>query len=134
MTAVHEGLHEEDVTGLHDIQHCLELWRVERRRLLAQDVLARAGCSDSPLSMKMVRSGDVDGINVGVGEHLGVAAVGPFDAMGPGELRRSVAASRPHSHYVSLSGGCQTLGEPCGDVPGGYEPPAQTLHGILPEP
>ena len=86
--AHHESFGDEDAVG-HGAQP-LGILRVEAHRLFAEHVLAGLRGGQRQVDMQMVRQRIVDRVDLGVGQHLLVGAVGVRDA----ELVRRFA--RPH--------------------------------------
>ena len=67
MAAIHEGLHKKDACFARGFRHDHRLGVIERDRLFAKDVLARARGRDAPLRMLRMRRGDVDRVDAGIG-------------------------------------------------------------------
>ena len=67
VVAVHERLGEDDAALAGRGLHGVHFRHGERERLLAQDVLPRAGGPDRPLRVEVVRQRDVDGVDPGIG-------------------------------------------------------------------
>ena len=90
----HERLHQEDAARTAVFDHRLGLVGVQRQGLLAEDVLAEVGGEEDPGLVQLVGQGDVDGVDVGVGDGGLVGAVRCRDAelRGPGSGRLGVSA------------------------------------------
>ncbi len=80
----HEGLADLDAGAVADGEEGLGLGDGEADGLLAEDVLAGLGGLDGPGDVEVVGKRIVDGVDVGVGEELFVAAVGSGDVEGSG--------------------------------------------------
>ena len=74
MEAVHERLHPDHVALGAVGDGVLRLGARTGCGLLAEHVLARVGAALRPLGVEMVRQADVDGVDLGIGEQLVVAA------------------------------------------------------------
>jgi hypothetical protein len=94
MVAVHERLHQQDPGLVGRGDHPLRVGDRQRQRLLAQDVLARAGGGDRPLGVKVVGERDVDGVDVLVGEQCLVRAVDARDGQRRRDPRRGLGIAR----------------------------------------
>ena len=70
--------------------------RVERDRLLADDVPARRERREAERNMQVVRGADVDDVDIVGGDQLLGAAVGPFGAELPAGLRGTLRGRRGH--------------------------------------
>ena len=73
--------------------HSLGIRSGHRQRLLAQDVLAGSRGRDRPVRVEVVRQGDVDGVDIRVGEETFVGAVGARDTEAIGHGAGLVAVS-----------------------------------------
>jgi hypothetical protein len=76
---VHEGLHQDPLLLVGDVEGRLRVVRVPSQRLLAEDVLARPQRVDRPLDVHRVRERDVDRVDVRVREQRFVRPVGALD-------------------------------------------------------
>ena len=128
VAAVHERLHEEHVAFLDDREHLLELGRVHRNGLLAQDVLACPCRFHRPFGVQRVGRGDVDRIHLGIGEQFLVGAIGFRDVVLLGERLSLLQAPRPHGQRRRLLRRVQPLRKSAGDVASRQHAPVQTLH------
>ncbi len=72
--AVHEGLAHEGLCLARRVEHGIGFERGQPYGLFAQHVLARFGGLDGPLGVLGMRGGDIDGIDIRVGEQ-GVVAI-----------------------------------------------------------
>src|SRR5262249_60604394 len=81
VVAIHERLHEDAVVLLGDVECALDVLRVTRHGLLAEDVLVRLERADRPFDMHRVRQPDVDRVDVTVPEQLLVASVRAVDVV-----------------------------------------------------
>ncbi len=79
VVAVHERLAQQAAGALGRVERRLDLVGVARHRLLAEHVLARLERLDRPLAVHRVRQGDVDRLDLVVGEQRLVRAVGAWD-------------------------------------------------------
>ena len=91
MEAVHERFHQDDLRLLGRGEHRPDLGFAQGERFLAEDVLPRPGGPDRPLGVEVVGQGDVDGVDPGVFDELGVTRESAPDAVAarpvPGALR-----------------------------------------------
>ena len=117
-------LHQEQLARARRGDHLLGLAGVEGERLFAQHRLARLQGEQGVLAVERVRTADVDDVDAGVGDELGVRAVAPrnFEAVAEGVggvegagADRGDLGVRHHGH---------ALGEHLGHPPGGEESPA----------
>jgi hypothetical protein len=143
MEAVHERLHPHDTARRAVVDHGRRLGRVERRRLFAQDVLARICRARRPFGVEVVRERDVDRVDVRVGEQLGVALVQPHGvAQRPPIGRREPGLAQEPRAGVARAGERDELGVAgaqdgrdhhlAPDVRGAYDADANAVHGPLP--
>ncbi len=125
VAAVHEGLHEEDAVLPRGLGRLHRLRAVERERLFAKDVLARARRGNGPGRVLRVRRADVDGLHVGIGQQRFVAPV-----RAAGELARegvgAVRCAAGHGGEPSGAGGGQALREGAGNAAGAQDAPGET--------
>src|ERR1700730_12676016 len=75
MTAIHKGLHQEDIMALRSFNYSHRLGVIERNWLLTEHMLPRFGCFDGPFSIHRMRSRKIDGLYILVGQHSFVAAI-----------------------------------------------------------
>ena len=85
MAAIHEGFHQEDIVAPRRLDDGHSLGVVEREGLLTQDMLAGLGGLDRPLRVLGMGGGDVDGLDIRVGQQRIVAAVATWDVEGVAE-------------------------------------------------
>ena len=78
---IHKRFKEGDVVGLGRGGHAVELVQRDCQGLFAQDVLARLRGGDGPFTVQRVGQGDVDGVDLRVGEHVFIGAVGRGDPL-----------------------------------------------------
>ena len=128
MEAVHERLHEQDagVAGRRD--HPLGIGRGQGQWLLAQDVLARLDRGERPLQVEVVREGDVDRVDVRVGEEALVRIVRARDCQLARDPLRDLAVARGDRHHLApLPRRAADARDPllARDVRGGQHAPAQ---------
>lgn len=71
-----DSLHEEEILGLGGGHELLGLGGIDGQGLFAEDVFAGLEGKHGVLEVVAVRGGDVDDVDVGVGDELGVGAVG----------------------------------------------------------
>ena len=102
---------------------CLRL--VQRERLLHQHVLARLERKQGVPVVEVVRRGDVDDVDLGIGDEIGVRAVGPPDPDPPGELLRRRHRPRPGRDHLLAGVAAQGTGELLRDPAGAQHTPAQ---------
>jgi hypothetical protein len=89
--------------SLADGRHGPRLRRVHREGLLAEHVLARLERRDGPLGVEVVGQGNIDGLDLGIGDELGVGAVAPGYAESRGGLfgpGRAAARDRDDARLV----------------------------------
>jgi hypothetical protein len=104
---------------------------IDGQRLLAEYVLAGLGRLDGPFRVPRVGGGDVDGLNVVVGEQILVAPVGSGRAVLPGERLGLVFRAAARGQQETCAAGRQPLGEFGGDSAAAYDAPVQFVgHGI----
>lgn len=127
MATVHERFHEENVVlacGLDDGHGPGE---IEGQRLLAEDVFPGLGGLDGPLGVQGVGGGDIDRLDVGVGQEVLVGAVGPHFAELAGEGLGFFLGSAADGHESAGLRAGQPLGECLGDVAGRQDTPSEFL-------
>ncbi len=86
MRPIHKRLDENELGLLRGIEHLGRLRARQRERLFAKHMLAGAEGFDRPFMMERIREGEVNRLNVGVGEELVVAVVGRGDVARLGKL------------------------------------------------
>lgn len=85
-------------------RHPLRLRHRRRRGLLAQHMAAGSHRSDGRVCVVAVGDAHADGIEIGVGEHVGIAAVRTRDSEHPGTLLGAVSANVGDRYYLSARG------------------------------
>jgi len=125
-----DGLHAEQLPPPGLGNHLAGLAGVQGERLLEQDRLARAEGQQRVLVVLTVGRGDVDDVEVRVGDQLGVGAVGAVRAEAVGQRGRPFAASRAHRHDLVV----RRLGDlgthHAGDAPGAEDAPPDRISHI----
>ena len=116
-----QRLGAEEPTRGREVGELLRLGRVQGDRLLDEDVLARLQREARVRAVPVVRRGDVDDVDLGVGDQVLVRPVGVPDPEPPGEGLRG--AERPAADGDDLLGG-QPLQR--GDEP--FRDPARADH------
>jgi hypothetical protein len=140
--AVHERLHPHDAARGAVVDHGGRLGRVERRRLLAQDVLARVGRPRRPLGVEVVRERNVDRVDVRVGEQPGVGPMQPHGVAQRSPVgRREPGVAQEARAGVARAGKRDELGVAgaqdgrdhhlAPDVRGADDADANAVHGSL---
>ena len=121
-------LHEEDAVLSCQPHHLLGVAGVEGQRLLAHHVLAGLDGHPGVLEVQGVRGGDVDDLDVGVGDQVGVRRVRPGAGCVLGHERLGrLAAARSDRHQPRRGDQREVGGHGAGDLAGGQEPPADGL-------
>lgn len=129
------GLHQEAPVASGRRHHLPRLTCVHRERLLAHHVTAcpEGGHGHGPVLA--VGRGDVDDVDVVVGEQRLVAAVGAGDAVALGEGGGPLVRPGPDGHHLGVVEGGEGLGHRPGDRAGPGDPPAQDVgHADAPVP
>jgi hypothetical protein len=128
VVAVHERLHQNETGLVRAIERLLDLRRVTRVRLLAQDVLAGRERSQRPLVVEAVRQRVVDGVDVGIVEELLVGAVRPRNRVLERVRLRAKRIARRDGYEVDFGRRRRGTEAFAGDVRGGEETEAER-HG-----
>ena len=123
-------LHEEDVVLAGQPHHLLRVAGVEGQRLLAHHVLAGLDRHPGVLEVQGVGGGDVDDLDVGVGDQVGVRRVGAGTGrvLGHEGLGRLQAARADGDQARGRDQG-EVGGHGACDLAGGQEAPADGLAG-----
>ena len=128
MVPVHERLHQQTALTVRRVEGALDRFRGASERLLAEDVLARLERFDRPGHVECVRQGDVDRLDVIVGEQRLVAPVRALDPLFARiGLRAGEVTARDGDHHGLLA---LASGDDDGVVDAGRRenPPANWLH------
>ena len=124
-------LHQEQLSRARRGDHLLGLAGVEGERLFAQHRLARLQGEQGVLAVERVRTGDVDDVDVGVGDELGVRAVAPRDPEAVSEGVGRVEGAGADRGDLGVRNHGHPLGELLRHPAGGEESPADFLgHGL----
>ncbi len=109
VVAVVERLHHHEAGAVGGGGDLLGLHRVAGEGLLAEHVLARFECGDRPLGVQPVRQRVVDGVDLGVGEEVGVRVEDARDAVLGGERIGARAIARGDRHHLGFRRGAGGL-------------------------
>ena len=85
---VHERLDRDPLGVRGDARDRVDVFGPERKRLLAQDVLARLERADRPRHVQVIRQRDVDDVDIRIRHERVVRVIDPFRAVGRRERLR----------------------------------------------
>ena len=120
----HDAVHELDARVGACLDHLLRCAHVRRDRLLAQDVLAGAGRFDHDLATHAGRQRHVDGIDLGIGQHRLVAAVGSIESVLLGEDCGTIQRPARDGDRTGMSRALHATDDLAGDPGGPDDAPA----------
>ncbi len=130
VVAVVERLHHHEPGAVGDRGHLFGLGGVVGEGLLAEHVLARLERGDRPLRVQTVGQRVVDGVDVGIGEQVGVGVEDARDAVlgGVGVGAAAVTrGDRDHLGILRVAGGLDDRGGR--DARGAEDSDADRAHG-----
>ena len=116
-------LHHEHARCPGRVEDLRGLGCVDGERLLDQDVLAGGDGQQGVVEVLGVRGGDVDDLDVRIGDERLVAAVRAGDAVAGGELVGAFLGARPDRDHGRLRVPRDRLGEDAGDPAGAQDAP-----------
>ena len=126
MQAVHEGLAGEGAGLAVGMEYRVDLEGRERQRLFHQHVLAGLGRLDGPFGMAGMGQGDVDGVDLGIGEEGLIAMDDPDAGEVGGEIGPLRVARRYGGEHAMPAAG-DTAPERLGDAARPDNAPADFL-------
>ncbi len=128
VATVHERLGPEPSLLTGDLDHRLDLGGGQRGRLFAEDRLAVAEGQDGEFSVRGIAGGDVDSIDLGVGDEVGVGCVDAPDAVARREGLTPASVRAGHGKEPRFGYGVQRRGDVARDGARADDAPVDDLH------
>jgi hypothetical protein len=120
-------LHDEDAGRAGERDHLRRAGRRGGERLLHQQRLAGPERSQREGVVLGMRCRDVEDVDLGVGEDLGVGPVRPLDAVAGREGSRAVGGSGGHGRHPGALDQGEVADHRLGDAPRSHDAPANVL-------
>jgi hypothetical protein len=121
-------LHDEPAGGPGEIDDLGGSLRGRGERLLDQECLARPQPGHRHGVVLGMRGRDVEDVDVGVGDELGVGAVGALQSVPPGEVGRAVGRPGADGEGLRAVDHREVLHDVLGDAAGPDDAPAEISH------
>jgi hypothetical protein len=127
---VMEAVGDDDTRPVSGVAHLDGFHGVGRERLLRQDVLAGPDGGEVPGSVQCVGQRVVDGLDLGIGQQVGVRGGDAFDAVGGGEGRRPLRVTGGDRDQTGAGGVCRLDDGEFGDPGSAEDADTQRPHAV----
>jgi len=128
MAPVHVGFHEEDIVFPRSLQHLDGLVVMHAHRLFAEDMLLGLRGAEGPFPVVRMRRGDVDDIDIGVGQESLIGAVGMRKLVKVGEFVGFGLGATGNGDELSLFRAKDTASEFMRNAAGADDSPTKLGH------